>query len=79
MTNKTRSAIDHIITKAISSNNFNTVVIRIDIPDHLPIIYTFKLKTSMSLENHLKDRYLFKRIINESSKTTLKRRHSKTS
>ena len=33
----------------------------------------------MSLENHLKDRYLFKRIINESSKTTLKRRHSKTS
>ena len=79
MTNKTRSAIDHIITKSISSNNFNSVVIRIDISDHLPIIHTFKLKTSMSLENNLKDRYLFKRIINESSKTTLKRRHSKTS
>ena len=36
-------------------------------------IYVFKLRSSMSSENHQKNRYLHKRITNESSKATFKR------
>ena len=79
VTNKTISAIDHIITNSIYNNDFKTAIIRTDITDHLPIIYAFKLRSSMSSENHQKIRYLHKRIINESSNATFKRRLCKTS
>ena len=59
--------------------NFKTGIIKTDISDHFPIIYAFKLRSSMSSENHQKDRYLHKRIINESSKATFKRRLRETS
>ena len=80
MTNKTISAIDHIITNSIYNNDFKTEKIKTDISDHFPIIYVFKLRSSMSSENHQKkNRYLHKRIINECSKATFKRRLRETS
>ena len=74
VTNKTISAIDHIITNSIYNNKFKTGIRKTDISDHFPIIYAFKLRSSMSSENHPKNRYLHKRIINESSKAIFKRR-----
>ena len=38
MTNKTISAVDHIITNSIYSNNFKTGIMKTDISDHFPII-----------------------------------------
>ena len=55
VTNKTISAIDHIITNSIYNNDFKTAIIRTDISDHFPITYTFKLRSSMSSENHQKN------------------------
>ena len=37
MTNKTISAIDHIITNSIYNNDFKTGIIKTDISDHFPI------------------------------------------
>ena len=54
VTNKTISAIDHIITNSIYNNDFKTAIIRTDISDHFPITYAFKLKSSMSSENRQK-------------------------
>ena len=79
MTNKTISAIDHIITNSIYNNDFKTGIVKTDIFDHFPITYTFKLRSSISSENHQKNRCLHKRIINESSKATFKRRLRETS
>ena len=42
VTNKTISAIDHIIINSIYSNDFKTGIIKTDISDHFPIIYAFK-------------------------------------
>ena len=79
VTNKTISAIDHIITNSIYNNDFKTAIIRTDVSDHFAITYAFKLRSSMSSENHPKNKYLYKRIINESSKATFKRRLRETS
>ena len=46
--NGTISAIDQIITNSIYNNDFKTGIIMTDISDHFPIIYTFKLRSSMS-------------------------------
>ena len=46
VTNKTISAIDHIITNSIYNNNFKTGIIKTDISDHFPIIRAFKLRSS---------------------------------
>ena len=54
VTNETISAIDQIITNYIYNNDFKTGIIKTDISDHFPIIYTFKLRSSMSSENHQK-------------------------
>ena len=54
VTNKTISAIDHIIKNSIYNNNFKTTIIRTDMSDHFPITYSFKLRSSMSSENHQK-------------------------
>ena len=67
MTNKTVSAIDHIITNSIFSNEFKTAI-----SDHFAITYAFKLRNSMNSENYRKNRYFYKRIINENSKAVLK-------
>ena len=37
MTNKTISAIDHIITNSIYNNDFKTGIIKADISDNFPI------------------------------------------
>ena len=79
VTNKTISAIEHIITNSIYNNDFKTAIIRTDISDHFPIIYVSKLRSSTSSENHQKYIYLYKRIINESSKTIFKRQSRGTS
>ena len=52
--NKTISGIDLIIANSIYENDFETAIIRPDIPDHFPGSYAFKLKRSMSSENHQK-------------------------
>ena len=78
VTNKTISAINHIITNSVYNNDFKTAIIRTD-TDHFPITYAFKLRSSTSSENHQKNRYLYKRIINESSKATFKCRLRETS
>ena len=44
VTNKTISAIDHIITNSIFNNDFKTAIIRTDISDHFPITNTFFYK-----------------------------------
>ena len=54
VTNKTISAIDHKITNSIYNNNFKTAITRTDISDHFSITYVFKLRSSMSSENHQK-------------------------
>ena len=56
------SAIDHIIANSIITNKSKTAIIRADIPDHFPIIYTFKLKTKLDIP---KTQFLYKLIINE--------------
>ena len=73
VTNKTISAIGHIIADSIYNKDFETGIIKTDIFDHFPVIYAFKLRSSMSSENYQKNRYLHKRIINETSKATFKR------
>ena len=67
------------INKPVYNNDFKTGIILTDISDHFPIIYAFKLRSSMSSENHQKNRYLHKRMINESSKATFKCRLHETS
>ena len=57
-TNKTISAIDHIITNSIYNNNFETTIIRTGISGHFPITCAFKLRSSTSSENHQK-KYIF--------------------
>ena len=54
VTNKTISAIDHIVTNSIYNNDFKTAIKRTDISDHFPITCAFKLRGSMSLKNHQK-------------------------
>ena len=54
VTNETISAIDQIITNYIYNKDFKTGIIKTDISDHFPVIYTFKLRSSMSSENHQK-------------------------
>ena len=78
MTKTTISAIDHIITNSIYSNDFKTEIIKTDISDHSPIIYALKLRSSMSSENHQNNRCMHKRIIKETSKATFKRRLRET-
>ena len=48
MTNKTISAIDHIITNSIYNNDLKIAIIRTDISDHFSITYAFKLRSSMN-------------------------------
>ena len=67
VTNKKISASSREIINSVFNNDFKTAIIRTDISDHYPITYVFKLRSSMSSENHQKNRYLYKRIINESS------------
>ena len=54
VTNKTISAIDRIITNSIYNNDFKTGIIKANIFDHFQIICAFKLRSSMSSENHQK-------------------------
>ena len=79
MTNKTISAIDYLVSNSLFNNDFKTAIIRIDISDHFPTTHAYKLRSSMSSQNHQKDRYLYKRIVNESSKASFKRRLYETS
>ena len=51
-TNKTISA------NSIYNNNFETTIIRTGISGHFPITCAFKLRSSMSSENHQK-KYIF--------------------
>ena len=57
VTNKAIFAVDHIIANTVCNNNFNTAIIRIDISDHFPIAYAFKLRSSMSSENRRNNSY----------------------
>ena len=65
------SAIDHIIANSIINNKFKTAIIRADISDHFPIIYTFKLKTKLDIP---KTQFLYNRIINENLTKAFKSR-----
>ena len=60
MANKRVSAVDHIITNSIFNNGSKTAIINTDISDYFPIIYTFKLRASMSSENQEQNRHLYK-------------------
>ena len=42
----TATAIDNIITSSIFNNDFESAIIKTDVPDHFPIIFTIKLKTA---------------------------------
>ena len=64
VTNKTMSAIDHIITNSVYNNDFKTGIIKTNISNHFPIIYVFIFRSSISSENQQKNRYLHKRIVN---------------
>ena len=77
--NKTISAIDHTIPNSINNNDIKIAIIRTDISDHFPVTHAFRPRSSMSSENYHKNRYLHKRVINESSKATFKRRLRETS
>ena len=79
VTNKTISGIGHIITNSIFNSDFKTPIIRTDISDDFPVTCVFKLSSSVSSENRQKSRYLYKRIINESSKAVFKHRLRETS
>ena len=62
ITKDTISAIDHIITNSIISNEFKTAILTADMPDHFPIIYAFKLKMKLGIP---KTQFLYKCINNE--------------
>ena len=51
---KTISAIDHIITNSVYNEDFKSAIIRRNIYDHFAITYAFKLRSSLSSENHQK-------------------------
>ena len=42
----TATAIDNIITSSIFNNDFESAIIKTDVSDHFPVIFTIKLKTS---------------------------------
>ena len=46
VTTYTATAIDNIITSSIFDNHFESAIIKTDVSDHFPIIFTIKLKTA---------------------------------
>ena len=54
-------------------------LLRTDISNHFPITYAFNLRSSISSENHQRNRYLYKQKINESSISAFKHRLRETS
>ena len=51
VTSYTATAIDNIITNSIFDNDFESAIIKTDVSDHFPIIFTTKLKTTSSPKN----------------------------
>ena len=66
VTSYTATAIDNIITNSIFDNDFESAIIKTDVPDHFPIIFTIKLKTTSCPKNHV-DQFIYKRDLNENS------------
>ena len=48
VTSYTPTATDNIITNSIFANNFESTIIKTDMSDDFPIIFTIKLKTTSS-------------------------------
>ena len=77
VTSYTPTAIDNIITNSIFANDFESTIIKTDMSDHFPIIFTIKLKTTSSPKNHA-DQFLYKLDFNENSLNLFKKNLSET-
>ena len=60
LTSYTATAIDNIMTNSIFDNDFESAIIKADVSDHFPIIFTTNLKTTSSPKNHV-DQFIYKR------------------
>ena len=78
VTSYTATAIDNIITNSIFDNDFESAIIKTDVSDHFPIIFTTKLKTTSSPINHV-DQFIYKRDFNENSLNLFKQKLFETS
>ena len=78
VTSYTATAIDNIITNSIFDNDFESAIIKTDVSDHFPIIFTTKLKTTSSPKNHV-DQFIYKRDFNENSLNLFKQKLFETS
>ena len=64
VTSYTAIVIDNIITNSIFDNDFENAIIKTNVYDHFPIIFTIKLKTVSSPKNHV-DQFIYKHDFNE--------------
>ena len=78
VTSYTATAIDSIITKSIFDSDFESAIIKTDVSDHFPIIFTTKLKTTSSPKNRV-DQFIYKRDFNENSLNLFKQKLFETS
>ena len=78
VTSYTATAIDNIITNSIFYNDFESAIIKTDVPDHFAIIFTIKLKTISSPKNHM-DQFIYKCDSNEYSSNLFKQNLFETS
>ena len=64
------TAIDHVITNCVLNSEFKSSIIKVDISDHFPIVFSFKLKEGLDSKN--KDEYFYKRKFDDFSINTFK-------
>ena len=66
ITSYTATAIGTIITNSIFDNDFERAIIKTDVSDHFPIIFTIKLKTTFSPKIQV-DQFTYKSNFNKKS------------
>ena len=77
VTSYTATAIDNIITNSIFDNDFESALIKTNVSDHFPIVFTIKLKTTSS-KNHV-DQFIDKCDFNENLLNLFKQKLFETS
>ena len=72
VTNKTATAIDHILTNSYTETIFKTAIPKCDVSGHSPICLIIP---SLKFSSKNKDIYIYKRSFNEQSIINLKKKH----
>ena len=71
VTNKTATAIDHILTNSYTETIFKTAIPKCDVSDHFPVCLIIP---SLKFSSKNKDIYIYKRSFNEQSIINLKKK-----